>query len=112
MSSMGDEKVKNVEAVGMAEKKRDERDKFTVVLPPEVREAFEELAAAGFVVSRLVVELLEESVPVFKAMSRAALAAKRKHQLSFDEVVGSMLKDMGEHMVTKVKRGRPRKVKP
>jgi hypothetical protein len=91
--------------------RKDPRDKFSVTLTPEVREAFEELTAAGFVVTRLVNELLADSVPIFRELARAARAARSGKQLTLEQFMGSMLKGMGEQMVTKVRRGRPRRVK-
>jgi hypothetical protein len=110
MGVMTDETDK-VERVRQETEKKDHRDKFTVVLPPEVREAFEELTAAGFVVSRVVVEMLEDAVPVFKELARAARAAKMGKQLTLEEYMGRMLQGLGEQLVTKERRGRPRKVK-
>lgn len=101
-----------IQSVRVETDKKDHRDKFTVVLPPEVREAFEELTAAGFVVSRLVVEMLKDAVPIFKELARAARAAKTGKQLTLEEYMGRMLQGLGEQMVTKERRGRPRKVKP
>lgn len=90
--------------------KRDGRDRVTIVVPAAVRDAFEELTAAGFVVSRVVVEMLEDAVPVFKELARAARAAKSGKQVTLEEYAGRMLQGLGEHLVSKEsRRGRPRK---
>jgi hypothetical protein len=102
---MADEEVKKPA-------RKDPRDKFTFVMSPKVKAAFDDLSDAGFVVTRLVVELLEDSVPVFKELARAARAAKAGKQLTMEEFLGDMLKGMGEQMKTKNRRGRPRKEKP
>ena len=88
-------------------KRKDDRDKFTVVVSTRVRQAFDELSDLGFVPGRLVNELLEEAVPHFERLARAARAAKEGRQVTFEEFIGETLIDMGEAM-KRPKRGRPR----